>query len=400
MDHLHDYDSSSSCGCDDGDQSQHHPPDHVGDDICQKKRQRPAKDCTPTSTASDTDTDTDTDTDHDVHKHDPHHFHKKRPRQRGSVTIVSDREAQSQSLFVRAQPHVRGNWAGHVFVRIPISSSSTTSTTGTAAPSDSSDSSSVSADESEADSSWQSAVNESVAMFRDDLERAGYTGTLVPHEHCHLSLSRPFYLQVASIDSFIQKLTERLQLCPVTTVRILASNNYKYKDGDDDDDDKSSKSNKQKQQSNILVNDDQTRSFWTWPVLHQQQSNAALLQIVQAVNAVLKIYNQPVYYDPPHFHVSLASFVSSASASTQSSTTNTSATAATDMHQDLPKRMQQLATRTSRSNDDDNVDDKETVANTTTTASSTSIFCFPCTIPEIQCTFGTTKSYTIPLLQS
>jgi hypothetical protein len=325
MDRLDHYDSSSS------------------DDDDDKSQKRPA------STA-----------DH----HDNHH--RKRPR--GSVTIVSDRDAASQALFVRAQPHVRGNWAGHVFVRIPISTARSTAVAG--APEEESDSSSD--EDSDTVSSWQSAVSESVAIFRNDLERAGYTGTLVQHEHCHLSISRPFYLQVASIDSFVEKLTARLQFCPVTTVRILASNNYNFCD---------------KLSSNILVNDDQTRSFWTWPVV----PNAALLQIVQSVNAVLQSYNQPVYYDPPHFHVSLASFVAS---TTAAATASADTATFTSVHQDLPKRMQQLATQTSKSNNDDDYG-KEIDA-----TDSTSKFCFPWIIPEIQCTFGTTKSYTISLASS
>jgi hypothetical protein len=347
MDLLEHYDSSSS----DGDDKSQKPQDCSGSSSTYQEK-RPTEDCTNGTTGH----------------HDSNHRHK---RPRGSVTIVSDRDAASQSLFVRAKPHVRGNWAGHVFVRIPISSTTTTTTVKEEFDSSSSE------DESDTDSSWQAVVNDSVATFRNDLERAGYTGTLVQHEHCHLSLSRPFYLQVASIDSFVEKLTERLQLCPVTTIRILASNNYN--------------SSANKFSSNILVNDDQTRSFWTWPVAQ----NAALLQIVQSVNAVLQSYNQPVYYDPPHFHVSLASFVA-----TTTATTTTTSNALTSVHQDLPKRVQELATQTSRSNDNDvdDVDDDKEIA--TTTTSTTSAFCFPWTISEIQCTFGTTKSYMIPLTSS
>jgi hypothetical protein len=241
MDLLQHYDTSSS--------------EDDNDDNCQKKR--PTEDCTA-STITD---------------------RQKRPR--GSVTIVSERDAASQSLFVRTQPHIRGNWAGHVFVRIPISA---TTTSGTGVPSEEESSSSSSDDECDTDSSWQSTVNKSIATYRNDLERAGYTGTLVQHTHCHLSLSRPFYLQVASIDSFVDQLTARLQLCPVTTIRILSSNNY----GDSSMSNSSSNSNS----SNILVNDDCSRSFWTWPV--QVQHTVQLLQMVQAVNAVLQSYHQPV----------------------------------------------------------------------------------------------------------
>jgi hypothetical protein len=323
MDLLHHYDSSS----DSDDETQAGDCGGAGDSATEKRS---------ACTTSTTDTGTT-------------EANKKR---KGSVTIVSNRDLASQSLFVRAQPHVRGNWAGHIYVSIPIQ-----------VPEDASSSNT-------SNSPWQSAVDESVATFRDDLERAGFSGTLVHHDHFHLSLSRNFYLQVASIDSFVEKLTARLSMCPATTVRILANN---------------SDSN-----NNILVNDEKTRSFWTWSV----QANAALLHIVQSVNAVLESYNQPAYYDPPSFHVSLASFATADTTATTTDTTadtadtatataDTTANAATDtavMDQHLQvQRMQRRATNTGK---------KETQCRW-----------FPLAIREIQCTFGTTKSYTIPLFQ-
>jgi hypothetical protein len=107
-------------------------------------------------------------------------------RGRGSVTIVSDRGLfRNHSLYERNL--TSGATGRGVFVRIPISATATTTVTEESDSSSSEDRSAPLGSRSCRDS----------AMFRNDLERAGYTGTLVQHEHCHLSLSRPFYLQVA-----------------------------------------------------------------------------------------------------------------------------------------------------------------------------------------------------------
>ncbi|OEU19760.1 hypothetical protein FRACYDRAFT_268083 [Fragilariopsis cylindrus CCMP1102] len=54
----------------------------------------------------------------------------------------------------------------------------------------------------------------------------------------------------------------------------------------------------------VLMNDEKTRSFWCWNVY----PNATLRRLLAHVDAVLKTYNQPIYYRPARFHVSVASF--------------------------------------------------------------------------------------------
>jgi 2'-5' RNA ligase len=169
--------------------------------------------------------------------------HKK--RKRGSVKIVLSNQV-SPDVFVRAQPHQRGHWAGHV--RVPFTSLSSETLQG------------------------------ALSKFRHRLERAGYSGVVVQHEHLHLSVSRPFSMQLAFIESFVQQLTERLRHERSTRLFIDTT-------------------------GILLVNDDKTRSFFGWKV----RPNLILERMLRHVDQVLGNYNQPPYYDPPTFHISIAS---------------------------------------------------------------------------------------------
>lgn len=159
----------------------------------------------------------------------------------GRVTIVSE------CTFIRAEPHVRGNWAAHVFLAASFKG-------------------------------VLRQVTDSIVKFRGLLERTGYSGSLMRHETFHLSLSRPFFLQEANIDSFVCSLRDRLQFQSSFSLSVNL-------------------------QGRCFVNDERTRSFWAWPV----QPTDDLLSTVKHVDEVLKRYDQPLYYDPPRFHISIAS---------------------------------------------------------------------------------------------
>jgi Uncharacterised conserved protein len=93
-----------------------------------------------------------------------------------------------------------------------------------------------------------------------------------------LSLSRPFYLQEASIESFVSILRDRLQYQQAFSLKVP-------------------------NQGMCLVNEDRNRSFWALPV----ETSDDLVATVHAVNEALQHFNQLTYYDPPLFHVSVAS---------------------------------------------------------------------------------------------
>ena len=167
-------------------------------------------------------------------------------RKQGCVSIILSSQAPA-SLFARSVPHKRGHWSGHVMVMIQFSSK---------------------------------MVERSILKFQRQLEKQGFSGTIIRHEQIHLSLSKYFSLQLGFIESFVKQLEVRLQ--HERSIRVPVDHNRGI----------------------VLVNEENTRSFWGWRVLQ----NATLTRLVQHVDVVLKSYNQPSYYDPPIFHISLASF--------------------------------------------------------------------------------------------
>jgi len=222
--------------------------------------------------------------------------------QTSTIEIVSSKDVVASETFVRSTPPVVGNWAGHVFAPI-----------GTPSPNE---------------TAWKEALMKSVLRFRHSLEEQQFPATqIISHvditsataatnkndnhkdedlsddeiegfssdeeyqddffSSIHVSLSRPFALQLPSMESFVEKLQSRLQHFPPLTLAFRPSH------------------------ARVLVNDSGTRSFWVWPMdtTTATTTSTQLLAMVQEINAVLGMYNQPPYYDPPIFHISLASVV-------------------------------------------------------------------------------------------
>ena len=167
----------------------------------------------------------------------------------GCVTTLSS-EVMPSDTFDRTVPHIRGCWAGHIFLSI--------------------------SDENP-DGEWSKLAAEATKRFIVALEKVGWSGTVVSHSELHLSLSQPFFLQIASIESFQREL--RLALLHVRAVVLEVEEEV------------------------ILSNDEGTRSFFAWKL----KNNPSLRHIVSQVDSVMLKYKQQAYYSPPIFHVSLAS---------------------------------------------------------------------------------------------
>jgi hypothetical protein len=119
----------------------------------------------------------------------------------------------------------------------------------------------------------------------------------------------------------------------------------------------------------LLVNDEQTRSFFSWTI----RPIAALLRLVQDVDAVLKQYQQPTYYDPPTFHISFASMVGN---------------------------VQEEWNNNEYNNESDEVDeeddnDDESGNESDECLEPPDVVYLP--LNQLECTFGTTKKYVIDL---
>lgn len=191
--------------------------------------------------------DTESDSNHRHKTADEESSNKPRKKaKRGRVELIESRKMkESANLFIREVPHTRGNWAGHVFVKIP---------------------------------SFGRRARCAVKAFCSSLEEAGWSGRVLSHaSDLHLSLSRPFFLQQSSIESFVSSLEKRLAHERNTHLVVTGEK--------------------------LLVNDSRTRSFWCWSL----SSNPSIRRILSHVDAVLREYQQPTYYESPEFHVSLAS---------------------------------------------------------------------------------------------
>lgn len=171
---------------------------------------------------------------------------------KGCVEVISSDNIPLDT-FERTIPHVRGNWSGHIFL-------------------------SFTEGEDDLACEWMDHAISAIARLRRGLEELGWSGTVVTHDHLHVSLSRPFFLQLGSIDSFHRELEQALSY-----ERALVL---------------------QTDKEIVLSNDEGTRSFLAWQLV----DNQALRRIVVQIDAVMSKYKQEVYYDPPVFHVSFASF--------------------------------------------------------------------------------------------
>jgi hypothetical protein len=191
----------------------------------------------------------------------------------GCVTIIASGPDDTRlnesvtGLFTRTVPHRVGNWAGHVFLDV-------TSTLRN--PSDPDD--------------QIGAFAERCRRVLQDFEQSGVLVAPHPTASFHVSLARPFYVHIACIDSFVRQLRIRLEsriadafrgennrtaLIPIVSSKPV-----------------------------VLVNEEKTRSFFAWSVV----SNHILRELVKVVDEVMDLYRLSHYYDPPTFHVSVASF--------------------------------------------------------------------------------------------
>ncbi len=186
---------------------------------------------------------------------------KTKKQKKGHVTLIQPNESSSlNDYFQRTQPHIQGNWAGHVFVNIPTTA-------------------------------FEHEQQRAAELWKDRLEEEGWTGPMLLHTHQHVSLSRPFYLQRGSIDSFVQALQERLKYTEKGWFRL-----HHHDDA-----------------TTELTNDECTRTFLVWPV---RDNHGFLDALVRDVDAVLERYDARPYYHPAKFHISVASIPQSSSVTT------------------------------------------------------------------------------------
>jgi hypothetical protein len=187
------------------------------------------------------------------------------------VCVEQDSSTVSKELCVRSVPHIRGNWAGHVF--LPISGSGEQVRIGR-----------VHSLARRTIQRFSHFLQQIVTEEKSSSPSNDKDVTLVPHSEWHLSLSRPFYLPLASIHSFRLELQTRLAQYATQTCCCLTLGPEVV----------------------LLANDEGTRTFLC---LQASSSSTVWVRrlISNVVNPVLQDYGQEPYYETPHIHVSIAS---------------------------------------------------------------------------------------------
>eukprot|EP00978_Attheya_sp_CCMP212_P023776 scaffold73571_cov54-Attheya_sp.AAC.2 len=195
-------------------------------------------------------------------------------RKRRRVCVEQDSSTVSKELCVRSVPHIRGNWAGHVFVPISGSGEQLLGRVHSLAR--------------RTIQRFSHFLQEVVTEEKSSSPSNDKDVTLVPHSEWHLSLSRPFYLPLASIHSFRLELQTRLaQYATPTTCCCLTLGPEVV----------------------LLTNDEGTRTFLCLQASSSSTSSTVWVRrlISNVVNPILQDYGQEPYYETPHIHVSIAS---------------------------------------------------------------------------------------------
>lgn len=252
--------------------------------------------------------------------------------------IVDRKKMKTDALFSRSEPHVRGNWAGHIYIPIDIdidididtcvsSDESTTSEGDEEGETSVIDprhllyiaakrkilllekhlNSCIIAKNVENDNDDEILLFSHIALNDSDFYNDENTNNdnnnnknkkkktkekESAKNQLHVSLTRQFYLQKQSIDYFVRDIQNRLKFFESCSIEIQLSS--------------SSSDDEVLSCDDFLVNDDRSRSFLTLSSPHGRVSTR-YIQLIDTINHVMKKYNLPKFYESPQLHVSIAS---------------------------------------------------------------------------------------------
>jgi hypothetical protein len=312
--------------------------------------------------------------------------------------------------FQRNQPHVTGNWSGHVYLNLDDEDDCTDHSGGDHVSilkdvivdticqfeREMNNRTSNNHDDATAYSKgravdrkngWQQEEEELVIVSHvpirtpilnhdddDDDDDDDHVDTK-KSSRLHISLSRPFYLQNHSIEPFVADLQKHIQtsIRQPLIVRIPVNVNTEEESV-----------TLSTLDTEVLTNDEKTRSFLTVPIysdntditiglLETEQKSAVVSNgihsIVTLVDIVMEKYGQKIYYQDPKFHISIASW----------------------------KYSDQVIDRWERRKEQDERDNATNVGNDkSSSSSSSSRMMLTFILRGIHCDFGKVKRYWIP----
>ena len=216
-----------------------------------------------------------------------------------------DLSTNKHNLFVRNQPHVTGNWCGHIYMSLQQHNNHDSyhilkdlarttikrfhnellskeqqlqlqKESITIVPFlNMQEEVDFSLDENDDSSSMESVESEDQSQQQPQSEPS-----------LHISLSRHFYLQHQSIQPFIRDLKSHLVSIPPLNLSTCSTT------------------------TKILTNDDCTRSFLCLELTRKEQGKAygQTCNVIRVVDSVLERYGCNTYYTNPSIHVSVASW--------------------------------------------------------------------------------------------
>lgn len=263
--------------------------------------------------------------------------HRSKPGERKRKRNESEIDSSNVFHFKRSKPHVKGNWAGHVYLDILNQDTLYSSLTNgvvlleTVQNSilafqhfiEKDDGKKATSRNTEISSNADSRKDEHVVLvshipLRNETQSSDHeesdedNSTSSDEDSCesksteqqtfslHISLTKSFYLQKQSIESFLQEVGTFIASTLLTPFCVqLPITSQVQKNGEK----KSSICDLE-----ILSNDEKTRSFLTIPLDGTLTDLSNIESIVDMMNKVMIKYGLEPYYKDPKFHISICSW--------------------------------------------------------------------------------------------